>query len=470
LIVFNNNQDFFEKNNTFFSETVSEVDWTPIEEFNFKDLHYWFKKEELDLTEFVASGNIISSSEGFINKILGYKIVTDEPVQVLRKNKIIDVIEYLLVKNGFNQKFLKKYREAREDLESYLYNLSEYLSKQDDTEYIKQCLLLIYDYDDFDKELNYDKESLNKINNLKNQYLERVKREKISSAILKRVERHYDQDYFFRDFVYEPTYSDNVPYYEQTEYSYDLEIENINSEFYKIENGKIFIREIFPCYLGFYSFEKYLKKENVWYKAYLKLYEIIHGNDRTLWKDVDYFLHNNAKEISKKIPRLNSVTKRRQIDEKSLFGLIESENYKIIDGFYKNNDFIANKSVVLIDEIFQRLNIGFDLSIKVPNFNIKTNFPYVHTSQKILDRIIFKKDELLILKHNRLSEDDINNFIQSKIGEERNLFCDSHCEKPDRRRNLFCDNHCEKPDKRRSLFYESDEETNFRRPQKREKS
>lgn len=70
-------------------------------------------------------------------------------------------------------------------------NLSTYLEKQNDTEYIKECLLLIYDYDDFNKELNYDEETINLINNLKNEYFERIKREKISSDIIEEVKEIY---------------------------------------------------------------------------------------------------------------------------------------------------------------------------------------------------------------------------------------------------------------------------------------
>lgn len=105
LIKFDKNEDFF----TIIEKTSTEaVGYIPLEEFDFSNLHYWFKREKFDLKELIISKNLFSVSEVFINKILGYKIIEHQTLDLSYRKTVKDIIQFLLVKNGFKESLLKK--------------------------------------------------------------------------------------------------------------------------------------------------------------------------------------------------------------------------------------------------------------------------------------------------------------------------------------------------------------------------
>jgi len=382
----------FDRNEDFFNFEVIDEEYehyVPLQEFLSKyNLHYWFKKEKFDFLQIILEKKIFSNCNSFINCILGYKIL-DEDICFNKNKNIIDLIEHILIKNGFDQNLLKEYRDSNEELEEYFSGLEEYLSVQEDTEYIKQCLLLIYDYQDFECSLNYDQKTLNMIDDLKQEYNERIKREKISSEILSSKK--------YLGFKREE--SDIVPYYKQNKNIHVNKNKTINSFYFKIENDEIFINSNILNDSFNYKPSKTPKRKSIWYQVYIKLYQILQTNDETLWKEVELLVEFDDKiQSTTNFRVLKQILNTKTITEETLLKIPICGDYHVDEEKYTNTDVTVYKSVKLVNDIFQRLNIGFD------NYflgkKIKSNFPYLNFSIHSLYDLLDLKDELFIFENN----------------------------------------------------------------------
>jgi len=342
-IVFENPQEFF----NVIPWIKPEQEMISLEEFlSNNNLNYWYPKSKFDFSDLIKKEKMHSCEKEFINILLGFDIYQDCEITLSSKNGdkiIVDMIENILIKNGYDKDKLEEFSSQFYNIEEYLDNFKDFFSTELlDINYIRKSLLIIYDYDYFE-----DRYISDDVEKLKELYKKYSKMEKVINNIIDEIS--YEKSFY--DIIV------NRKSFKKSSY-YKPEIKTKNRyAFYEIIDEKIFISATVLDII----------KSNS--NCSLKFQNNYYGINRN-YDEYIMFINNDEKL---------TITEFLNKNKNFIYGTNRDYFLKDVSAVTSNNE--------LIDNIFINMKIGFETSDFLRNYTNICNMDFFYT-EDVVDIVI----------------------------------------------------------------------------------